>query len=94
MVSCLRQGYGTARVFCEARSFCSVPINVLQKVRNVAVSAMAEAVSRRHLTAESRVQPKLSPFGFSGEKSGSATVFCPVSAFPPTLHTVFIHHWR
>jgi len=60
---------------------------------------MAQAVSRRILTAEARLQSHTSPCGICGGLSGSGTGFSPstsvssVSIIPPLLHThSFIYH--
>jgi hypothetical protein len=55
--------------------------------------AMAQAVSRRPLTAEARVRSRISPCGNCGEQSGTGTGFSPrvlrfspVNFIPPVLH--------
>jgi hypothetical protein len=54
---------------------------------------MAQAVSRRPLTAEARVRPRVSPCGICGGQSGTGTgfsprvlTFSPVNSIPPVLH--------
>jgi hypothetical protein len=59
--------------------------------------AMAQAVSRRPLTAEARVRSRASPCGICGGQSGTGQVFprvlrfSPVNFIPPVLnYTIFI----
>jgi hypothetical protein len=54
---------------------------------------MAQAVSRRPLTAEARVRYRVSPCGICGGRSGTGTCFFPrvrrfssVSFIPPVPH--------
>jgi hypothetical protein len=54
---------------------------------------MAQAVSRRPLTAEARVRSPVSPCGICGGRSGTGTgffprvlPFSPVNLIPPVLH--------
>jgi hypothetical protein len=54
---------------------------------------MAQAVSRRPLTAEARVRSRVSPCGIYGGQSGTGTGFfprvlrfSPVNLIPPVLH--------
>jgi hypothetical protein len=53
---------------------------------------MAQAVSRRPLTAEARVQSRVSPCGICGGQNGTGTGFSlvlrlfPVNFIPPVLH--------
>jgi hypothetical protein len=50
--------------------------------------AMAQAVSRRPLTAEVRVPSRVSPCGICGGQSGNGTDFFPsTSVFPCQLHS-------
>jgi hypothetical protein len=49
---------------------------------------MAQAVSRRLLTAEARVRSRVSPFGICGGQSGNGTGFSPsTSVFPCQFHS-------
>jgi hypothetical protein len=55
--------------------------------------AMAQAVSRRPLTAEARVRSRVTPCGICGGQSGTGTGFSPrvlrfspVNFVPPVLH--------
>jgi hypothetical protein len=49
---------------------------------------MAQAVSRRPLTAEARVRSRVSPCGVCGEQSGTRTGFSPkLSVFPCQFHS-------
>jgi hypothetical protein len=49
---------------------------------------MAQAVSRRPLTAEARVRSRVSPCGICGGQSGTGTVFSPsTSVFPCQFHS-------
>jgi hypothetical protein len=50
---------------------------------------MAQAVSRRPLTAEARVRSRISPFGICGGQSGTGTGFSPpsTSVFPCQFHS-------
>jgi hypothetical protein len=51
-------------------------------------SAMAQAVSRRHLTAEARARSRVSPCGICGGQSGTGTGFSPsTSVFPCQFHS-------
>jgi hypothetical protein len=50
--------------------------------------AMAQAVSRRPLTAEARVRSRVSECGICGGQSGTETVFPPsTSVFPCQFHS-------
>jgi hypothetical protein len=58
---------------------------------------MAQAVSRRHLTAEASVRARVSPCGICGGQSGAGTglspsssVF-PVKIIPPYLSILMYH---
>jgi hypothetical protein len=59
--------------------------------------AMAQAVSRRPLTAESRVRIRVNPCGICGVQSGTTTGFSPsssvlpVNIIPPSL-SILIYH--
>jgi hypothetical protein len=62
-------------------------------VRALVGRAMAQAVSRRPLTAKARVRSRVSPCGIYGGRSGTGTGFfprvlrfSPVSFIPPVLH--------
>jgi hypothetical protein len=61
-------------------------------VRHAKGRAMAQAVSRRPLTAEARVRSRVSPCGICGGQSGTGTGFSPstlvflVNFIPPMLH--------
>ena len=48
--------------------------------------AMAQAVSRRPLTAEARVRSRVGPCGICSGQSGTETVFSPVNFIPPVLY--------
>jgi hypothetical protein len=49
---------------------------------------MAQADSRRPLTAEARVRSRVRPFGICGEQSGTGTDFSPsTSVFPCQFHS-------
>jgi hypothetical protein len=45
--------------------------------------AMAQAVSRRPLTAEARVQSRVSPCGICGGQSSTGTGFSPITSVVP-----------
>jgi hypothetical protein len=55
---------------------------------------MAEAVSRRHFTADVRILSR--SMGFVAGKVALGQVFCPAIVIPPMLHAVilFIYHRR
>jgi hypothetical protein len=61
---------------------------------------MAQAVSRRPLTAEVRVLSQVFPCGIYGRQNGSGTGFSPVtSVFPVSavltvLHALFLSYYR
>jgi hypothetical protein len=56
--------------------------------------AMAQAVSRQPLTAETRVRSRVNPYGICGRQSGTGTGFStsssvsPVNIIPPSLSTL------
>jgi hypothetical protein len=54
---------------------------------------MAQAVSRRPLTAESRVRTRVNPCGICGGQSGTGTGFSPSSSVSPVNipSTVVLH---
>jgi hypothetical protein len=53
---------------------------------------MDQAVSRRPLTAESRVRARVNPGGVCGEQSGAGTGFSPSSSdFPCQYHPTVLH---
>jgi hypothetical protein len=55
--------------------------------------AMAQAVSRQPLTAESRVRARFNPCGICGEQSGTGTGFSPSSSvFPCQYHSTVVLH--
>jgi hypothetical protein len=50
--------------------------------------AMAQAVSRRPLTAEAEVRSRVRPYGICGGQSGTGTGFSPsTSVFPCQFHS-------
>jgi hypothetical protein len=49
---------------------------------------MAQAVSRRPVTAKTRVRSRVSPCGFGGGQSGTGTGFSPsTTVFPCQFHS-------
>jgi hypothetical protein len=60
--------------------------------------AMTQVVSRRTLTAETRVRSRVSPCGICGGQSGTGTGFSlstsvyPVNFIPPVLH--YLEEWK
>jgi hypothetical protein len=54
--------------------------------------AMAQAVSRRPLTAEARVRSRVSPCGVCGGQSGTGTVFSPSCRFSPVNFIPLVLH--
>jgi hypothetical protein len=47
---------------------------------------MAQAVSRRPLTAEARVRARVDPCGIRGGQSGTGAGISPANIIPPLLH--------
>jgi hypothetical protein len=62
--------------------------------------AMAQAVSRRSLTAESRIRDGVNPYGLCGGQSGTGTGFSPsssvspVNIIPPSFSILMYHLGR
>jgi hypothetical protein len=55
--------------------------------------AMAQAVSRRPLTAESRIRARVNPCGICDGESGTGTGFSPSSSvFPCQYHSTVVLH--
>jgi hypothetical protein len=54
--------------------------------------AMAQAVSRRHLTAEARVRSRVSPGEICGGQSGTGTGFSSSSRFSPVNFIPLVLH--
>jgi hypothetical protein len=55
--------------------------------------AIAQAVSRRHLTAESQVRARVNPCGIYGGQSGTGTGFSPsYPVFPCQCHSTIVLH--
>jgi hypothetical protein len=55
--------------------------------------AMAQAVSRRHLTAKARVRARVNPCGVCGGQSETGTGFSPSSTVLPCLyHSAVVLH--
>jgi hypothetical protein len=52
---------------------------------------MAQAVSRRPLTAEARVRDQDSPCGICGGQSGTGIGFSPVNIISPSLSILMFH---
>jgi hypothetical protein len=49
---------------------------------------MAQAISRRPLTAEARIRFRVGPYGICGGQSGTGTGFSPnISVFPCQFHS-------
>jgi hypothetical protein len=79
----------------------NIPVNldnVTEIVKgNTKGRAMAQAVSRRPLTAEARVRERVSPWGTCGRQSGTVTFllwvlqFSPVNIIPPWLSILTNH---
>jgi hypothetical protein len=54
---------------------------------------MAQAVSRRLLTAESWVRARFSPYSICGEQKGTGTGFSPISSvLPCQYHSTMVQH--
>jgi hypothetical protein len=56
---------------------CPVYVSYVPRYISDMGSAMAQAVSRRPLTAEARVRSRVCPSGICGEQSGTGTGFFP-----------------
>jgi hypothetical protein len=67
--------------------FIKIP-SFISPIRNVSLGcAMAQAVSRRPLTAEARVRSPVSPYEICGGQSGTETGFSPeYFGFPCQFH--------
>jgi hypothetical protein len=66
----------------------SQSITQLRAVTDVLGRAMAQAVSRRPLTADAQIQSRVSPCGICGGQSGTGTGFSPsTSVFPRQFHS-------
>jgi hypothetical protein len=64
--------------------------NYIGLIINPVGRAMAQAVSRRSLTAEARVHARINPCSICGGQSGTGTGFSPSSsAFPSQYHSIF-----
>jgi hypothetical protein len=77
-------------VFILISDFAEIqPISNLKKRTNqLEGRAMAQAVSRRPLTAEARVRSRVGPCGIYGGQSGTGTGFFPsTSVFPCQFHS-------
>ena len=63
-------------------------INIFSTNKSFAGRAMAQAVSRRSLTAKARVRSRVSPCGFCGGQSATGTGFSPsTSVLPCQFHS-------
>ena len=77
----LQNGGNYVYLLCSGKQFDIPPTVFVGR-------AMAEAVSRRPLTAEARVRSRVSPCGIYGGRSGTETGFSPsTSVFPCQFHS-------
>jgi hypothetical protein len=60
--------------------------NVFGYLQRSSGRAMAQAVSRWHLTAEARVRARVNPCGICGGQSGTGQVFSEYFGFPCKYH--------
>jgi hypothetical protein len=82
-------------VALDAPRLCEENFNLfIYSLFNVAAGrAMAQAVSRQPLTAESRVRTRVNPCGICDGQSGTGTGFSPSSlVFPCQYHSTVILH--
>jgi hypothetical protein len=70
----------------------SYTVRAAMRLNSALGRAMAQAISRRPLTAEARVRSRVSPCEISGGQSGTGTGFSPSCRFSPVDFIPLVLH--